>query len=445
MVTAIAACGGGGGGSSGVGGLIATGPSAPAAKLTTVVAINGAEASAASDGRYLVRPGDTVVITPSQGATWSTKAADPGFVQLRNPTAVDNQWSAQVVNTKAQQTTYTVTANAAGSDLSSEVVLAVMAGDARNGEFLVFATNGTQQKLSLNLDLSTYELTNSAGSTVTGTFSARAEEPGTFSFKSARVEIAVDNARFRLTDDVVVGSFPLELAQAGPFIAYSVQPFVAVRNLVTEQAGLEGTYNRFGIDLTPTGRDSTIRQVQVLPGGAAVLMCDDIGVRRIEACPPASVLTYDVTPGNSATSWRITNRANPNDVGAFAVARVGKENVYLAAGLNSQVANMSVFRIGLQDSAAWPYTTARGADTAAGWVKFVLDATTYSAAVTRYDGSQEALAYGLIGTGTAGPQGMRIANQGPGGLWAVQSGQLAVVVGGRGTAQKGFIQIGLTD
>jgi hypothetical protein len=444
LFVALTGCGGGGGVPGG--GFAAGGqPQEPAAKLSATVTVNDAAAVPDREGAYPVKPGDRVTVTPSAASTWSTETTQGGLVELRGAAAMELKWTAQLLNAKAQPTTYTVTSKSKESGATARVVLKVGASHVQNGEYQVFATNGTQHKLRLNLDAKTFELSSVTGTVTQGSFSASPSEPGTYVFATNRVRVAEANARFRLTEDALVGAFPLELAQSGPFAAYSVQPFVAVRQLLSEQAALQGIYNRLGIDITPSSRDSNIRQVEVLPGGAAALMCDDTEVRSIEACPPAAVVTYAVTPGTPATRWQMTNVSDPGDVSAFSIARVGGQNVYLAAGLSSQQESVSIFRIGLEDTSAWPSAVARGADTAAGWGQFAFDATTYTSTLTKFDGTASALAYAASDAGVAGPRGMRVLNQGPSALWAVQNGKLAAVAGGRGTSEGGFLQLGLVD
>src|ERR1700712_4383176 len=101
MVGSLAGCGGGGGGSGGGGFLpiAPVTPAAPAAVMTVSVSVNGASAVAASNGQYTVKPGDTVEITPSQSADWTTSTANASTVGLRNPNVTAAKWSAQIVNT----------------------------------------------------------------------------------------------------------------------------------------------------------------------------------------------------------------------------------------------------------------------------------------------------------------------------------------------------------
>lgn len=430
----FAGCGGGGGGGGGF-------PIISAAALTTTVSINGAAASADSSGQYAVKPGDTVEITASSSSDWASTSAQAGAVTLRNPSVTPTKWAAQVVNTQTSQSTYTVTAKAsANSALTKDTVLKVAGGDTRNGEYTVFSTNGSQLKLALNFNTQTYDMTDAGGGVASNVFAADTTEAGTFVFKSERIVSPVNTARFRMAADTVVGSFPFTTA-ATP-TAFAVQPFIASRALVTQQSALDGVYNRFGIQVNATSRNSQIRQTVVTNAGTMMLSCSEIAIEAIANCPSGSLLRYTVSPGTNSWSWNLVNVADPTDKGAVSIAVVGGQNVYLAAGPNTTGSN--VFRIGLPETTAWTYSVARGADTNGTWGTLTLDATTGVSSLLKPDGTAGSIGYGLGNMGTLGPLGMRGSGAPPNAYFLMQGVKLSVVVGAQGN-NAGYIQLGLQD
>ncbi len=448
MVGALVGCGGGGGGGGGAGFLpiAPVTPTVPAAVMTVSVSINGAAAAAGSSGQYTVKPGDTVEITPSQSADWTTSAATTSTAALRNANVTAAKWSAQIVNTTTVATTYTVTAKAsANAALVKDTVLNIAAGDARNGVYKVFASNGAKPTLALDFDAMSYAFTDADGVVLTDVFSADSALAGTYVFKSARNTAATNNARFRLATDSIVGSFPFEVAQVAG--SYAVQPFVASRALVTTQSELDGIYTRFGLTLTPTTRNSDIRKTKIAGGGTVLLHCNEVAITTVDACPTASLVTYNITPGATLDAWRVVNAADASDVGGFSVAKVAGQNVYLSAGViagTSTAPATSVFRIALPSTAAWPNTAAVGADTNGTWGSMTFDATTYSSTVTKVDGTTASVGYALSFTGL--PDGLAVVNpSGPNVYFGMQSGALSAVVGARGGPVAGYLQIGLIN
>ena len=319
------------------------------------------------------------------------------------------------------------------------------APDARNGRYKVYASNGTRQQLALNLDSKRYEVTDEAGAVASGSFAEDPAEAGTFVFDSSRITSAANTARFRLTADTVVGSFPFAVAQVTP-VSYAVRPFVASRALVKTQAELDGVYNRLGINLTATTADSSITQIQIASGGTTLYLCNDNTIYRIDTCPAASVRTYTVSAGPTADTWHIVNVTNPSDNGNFGLARIGNDNVYLSAGIVPATPTMSVFRIGLPERVTWPATASRGGATNGSWGSVAVDALSYARTQVLPDGTPATRSATLATLGVAGPYGMRSASLGGPELhFASQSGKLFAMVGARAPATAGSLEIDLID
>ena len=331
----LAACGGGGGGGDGasttnpsVGGGSASVPAE--AQLTIKVTVNGAQAAPDASGTYAVKPGDTVVVTPNQASSWTSTNGTASAITLRNPSISGSQWASQLVNTLTSTALYTVKASV-GTTLSASAVFSVAAADARNGSYKVFATNGTQQTLTLNVDTKTYEMRENATTAESGSISEDASATGTYVFGSSRITTVANTARFRFAQDTVVGAFPFTVTQAAT-TSYAVQPFVASRTLETSASALDGVYNRFGIDVAPATASSTISQFKISGSGTTLVRCADNTIYRVDQCPALSLQSWTVSQGSSTGTWVMTEVANPSNYSTFGVARLGGEKIFLIAG-----------------------------------------------------------------------------------------------------------------
>ncbi len=258
LAAGLAGCGDGGGGGGG-GGL-------PVAALTITVSVNGSAATADANGQFAVKPGDTVEITSSQGADWTTSGSNATAISLRNPNVSGIKWAAQILNATTGAVTYTVSAKAsANPSLTKATVLNISAGDARNRTYRVYAASALQYQSTLDFNANVYTFVNLDGSApVTDTFNTDSSEPGTFFFKTSRVTSVANMSRFRMATDAVVGAFPF-VDPVATGTVYAVKPFIGARNLVTSQAQLDGTYNRLGIQRTAASEASQIAQMESRP------------------------------------------------------------------------------------------------------------------------------------------------------------------------------------
>jgi hypothetical protein len=440
LVGGLAGCGGGGGG--GGGGLPFL-PGAPVA-LAVNVLVNGNTASADSSGRYAVKPGDMVTITPASGTVdWTSSSAPAGAVTLRNPAISNTKWSAQLANSNTAASVFTVSAKATDNGtLSKDTVFNVSGGDARNGTYKVFATNGTKQTLSLNFDTMSYVMTDEAGVVSTDSIEVDKSEAGTYLFKSQRNEAnKAINTRFRINADTVVGAFQFRVAKVPG--SFAVQPFVAPRTLVADQNEIDGIYNRLGVNLQAASRASNIRQALIGSHGTVFQLCSDTTKALADCLPPASLIQYTVSPGATPGVWNIVNIADAADTGAFSVARIGGQNVYLSAGTNPKAPNDDVFRIGLPETATWPVTTSSGGDTDGTWCSANYDATNYQATLVRPDITFRAFG-ALLSPARTNINGMRkFTDPASANFVAMQNGMLTVVVGENPGTANGYMQIGL--
>ncbi|QHI97742.1 hypothetical protein GT347_06905 [Xylophilus rhododendri] len=434
----MAGCGGGGGN----GGTVY-------APISVSLQVNGAAVTPSASGEVAVAPGDSVSIGTDQASTWSTSASDSSAITVAKASTTTQLWSGQLVNGTTSAVTYTVTATSVnGSGNTKAVVLKVGAGDSRNGSYSVFATNGSNQKLAINFDTKSLVMTDENNVAASATISANASEAGTWDITSPLNPNTTNTARLRVAADGnnIVGSFPFAVAFASP-VRYAVTAFVASRALVTTAAQLDGVYNRLGIDITATGRDSNIRQVRVRGAGTIFETCNSVAVTAMASC--SSFNTYTVTPNTTAGSWHIVNNADATDIGNFRIAVIGGQNVYFGAGAVVPDGPTRVFRIGPQDISTFANVTARGADTLGAWGK--ADVTSTSLASTGVDttGTAYAVNLDLNTLASIGPLGMRggtsreiPANK----FFVTQGAKIGAVVGARtNTATQGYIQIGLID
>ncbi|CAN7607083.1 hypothetical protein LJR161_004509 [Variovorax paradoxus] len=312
---------------------------------------------------------------------------------------------------------------------------------ARNGQFHVYAGNGSRQRLDINFDTKSYTVTDNLRQTTSGTFSEDALEPGTFVFASSRITSAVNTARFRVTADAIVGAFPFEKPWSNP-VSYQVVPFVAARSFVTDRSQLDGNYNRLGISHNSNGiSDSQILAMRIAGGGTTLEMCFDNAIYRIESCPAVSKRTYAIAPSPDS-AWTAINVAAPGDLLQFRMARIGGENVWLSGGYTNAAPDVHVFRVGLPDSANWPRIRYVGASTEGSWGTNVFDATTSLRSAITPEGVSGDLNLPFASIG--GPQGIRILNvAGPKKYYAIQNGVLSIIVGTRNPETQGYIQVNL--
>lgn len=456
----LAACGGGGGGDGGGsgggggGGSSQTPPggggtSIPAeAKLTVKVTVNGAQAAPDASGTYAVKPGDTVSVTPSQASSWTSTNGTASAITLRNPSISGSQWASQLVNTLTTTALYTVTASV-GSTLSATVAFSVAAADARNGEYVLYGASGTRLDLTLNFDIKTYAMADatSGGNAASGDFSAVADESGSYVFATNRVTSATNTARFRVTEDTIVGAFPFVDSQQPSSTVYSVRPFVASRALVTEQASLDGVYNRFVVTTATDGStNSSISQMQIAAGGTMMTFCANMTIYLIGDCPAGSQVRYSISAGSRPGRWTRQNLTDPSEPpGSLAVARIGGQNVYLSAGRSPGSTTNSGFQVGLPETGNWPTIVARGGSTQGTWGASTVTATSYSRAVLWPDATTNVQTATVRMLG--GPLGIRSA-QTPANepFFLMQSNKLFAMIGARDVpATAGYLQLGLID
>ena len=318
----------------------------------------------------------------------------------------------------------------------------------REHTYRVYAANGSQKVLRLDLASRRYEMLDLAGiaagsHSTSGSFSEDADEPGTYVFSHARRTAPVNTARFRFAQGAVIGAFPFERVGASP-VAYAVVPFVAVNDFVTVPADLDGEYNRVGVSLINGGAaDSQVVPVRISAGGTVLETCGDDVIHRVDLCPPASRRLYGLSATADAT-WTATNAGAPADGLQFRMARIEGHNVMLSGGTSFSNPSMREFRIGLRDAGAWPAARHVGASTEETWETDVLDAVRSVRSTIAPDGTSDVQDLPISSAGAMAPAGLRrVSLSGARSYYATRDGVLAVVVGARDPGSRGYLQIGL--
>lgn len=331
----------------------------------------------------------------------------------------------------------------AGPDLSG-VQGRLDAPDSRNGSYAVYAANGTQLTLSINMNAKSYVMTDPEGASASGSFAEDFTEPGTYVFDTTRVPALVNLARFRITADAVVGQFPFANAYSNP-ATYAVQPFIAARTFVTAGATLDGVYNRLGISHSRNGSvDSQVVPLRISGTGTLLDMCFDNTIYTIDACPTGSRRSYALAVDASAR-WTGTNVANPDDKIGFRVTRINGQNVYLSAGASTSDPDTQVFRLAVPESASWPSVTTRGGSTVGTWGRTTLDTTTYLRAAAYAEDNYRTLTVPVTPL-ASGPEGIRVVTNGTEKYHVAQGAGLAIVTGFRTIESTvGYIAFGLVE
>ena len=331
-------------------------------------------------------------------------------------------------------------ATSAGFD--PQAITARLSGaDPRNGVYYVYAANGTRQKLGINFDTRSYELTDSQGQSTSGTFSEDAAEPGTYVFASSRVTSAVNTARFRITSGAIVGAFPFEKPWSNP-AAYQAMPFVAARTFVTDPVQLDGTYNGFSVIRNSDGSsDSQILPMRITGHGTTLETCfDNEPIYGFEYCPAASKRTYVIT-ASPDFAWTGTS-SSPADVLQFRMARIGGQNIWLSGRDTDTAPNTHVFRVGLKDAADWSKSRYIGASTEGSWGANVFGVWNSVRTSVTPEGAVGELSLPLASIGK--PQGIRLLNPpGTKRYYEMHNDALSVVVGLPASSTRGYMEVNL--
>lgn len=184
-----------------------------------------------------------------------------------------------------------------------------------NGTYQVFALNGIEQTLTLDFNAGSYQVTESTGSTTSGTFAEDPSDEGTYIFASSRIPMVYNTARFRVATDGIVGAFPF-VSYGSDASTYKVVPFVAARSFVTNRLELAGIY-----------------EVMFIPGGGQLIGISSNGTTAMQctsiACDSTPASTWPVSTGSSPGQWIINTGFEP---WRFYAAKFGSRRVLLSSG-----------------------------------------------------------------------------------------------------------------
>ncbi len=319
-----------------------------------------------------------------------------------------------------------------GSDSSSTTTTnaapaagVLVVSDARNGSYTAYTTGGERYTLTMNFDTQQYTLNSQvAAQTVATSGRFRADTvAGTYVFQPTG-EAEGMTAKFRVTDDLVVGSHKFN---------DGILPFVAARKFATTAAEAARTYNTFGINRVGGVNDSRIYASRINANNTMEI-CNDNVVYAMDKCPAASVLNYTLTLNvDQFTATRT------GETFTFRVARAGTENLYLQGAINAN--GERFFRIGTVETTAFPSGTARGGSTSGEWGTATFSQTAYSSTGTSATGATINLTGTLSTIGTLGPAGMRGFTSGNN-AFVMQNTQLAILLGVRNSTSAGYMQLG---
>lgn len=308
------------------------------------------------------------------------------------------------------------------------------------------ATSGARPELRLDMAAQRYTMKDPAGEVLTGSFAADPAEPGTFVFASPRVTSVANTARFKVVGNVVAGGFPFAVTQSAT-PAYAVQPFVGSRAMEVTASGIEGVYNRFGIDVSATASSSNIQQFRIFNNGTELVRCMHNTIYRIELCPSSDLQhwTIDLSAAVAPGSIRMVETANPTNYAYFSVARLAGQNIFLIAGKSLNDPNNAVFRIGLSESSAWPAGVGHGLATTGSWGRVQVYADHSTRAVLLPDGTTSNTYNTLSAMAANGPLGMRAIYGTNGTYFTMQGAKIFALVGANNASTGGYLQLSLMD
>lgn len=304
-------------------------------------------------------------------------------------------------------------------------------GDPRNAIYTAYASNGERFTLDIDFDGRRYAargLTPSTTSTE-GTFvpdSASGAGSSTFVFQPPAN--AGNTARFRVSEDLIVGSFKL---------GNDIVPFVASRRFASSVQDAAGTYNTFGVDIGAGDVANSTVQAARISSENGLQTCADAAVLAIASCPPAQLRTHALTmDGDTFTA--AASSAAAGDGFSFRVARAGSEKIYLVASTGAAAAGRK-FRIGLPETSTFGAAQARGASNAGEWNEVAVDAGNYSSNGVAPAGNFVNFSGTLTGLGANAPAGVRVFERNR--AYVMQGTQLVVVAGAPGSDAGGYLQI----
>ena len=429
-VIALAGCGGGGSASA---------PEAPAtpAALALTVEVDGVVVMPDTSGRYVVRPGQSVAVKSNHDATWSGNDLGSGVTRTERDTG-NTQWISRFANpSPGAPGNYRLTAGTPdGRSLTLDFT--VQTGDYRNGEYMLYAGNGTRQKLTINFDTATYSTTDATGAVESGTLTAPAAPAIEWTAQSPRIA-GFNAASLRSLGDSIVGALPFNVPSAAPG-TFAVYPFVATRAFLLSPSRLDGVFNRLQIQyLTGGGRQSAISQLGVFDGGTVMKQCSHITIHEIDSCPAASVVTSRLEPDpDNSGLWLMKHPDTNALMGRIGIAEINGEKIYLSGGASPSDGSQ-LLSIGLPSQTRVPTFTSSGWSTDGTLDSVVATPTTYG-----IDHDTGAITTHNLTLNTISPPGLHRLSDGTQHYFMIRSQTLELAVAARNsTLRPGFLHLGV--
>lgn len=324
---------------------------------------------------------------------------------------------------------------AAGRDQSRPS--ADRAGSVKEPIYYLFGSDGARYTFQLLLQTKRYRLQDAAGKEIWGDFKADPDDPTGYVFVTPADRANAGIARFRATNDLVVGSYPLAVPFANP-VRHTLQPFIAVRNLTRNTLYESGFYNRVTTSVTAAGvRTSVWETVKTYFAGGGASVC---GATYAHAQCPESLI-------RSEMPFTTSSGASGDDA---VVAWVNGERVYLRAFRSTDGPQpTATLQIGLLETVFWPSSTARGATTAGAYGTASISDAALSTMLRDVGGSTANQQLTLSSLDLVSATGLRAA-QGTSAserYYLMKNSRLAVMAGRStpGQAATGQLFIGLID
>jgi hypothetical protein len=348
--------------------------------------------------------------------------------------------------------------NTLGTINSAPVVLAVTPGDAKNGTYKAFATNGKTYDLVVDFTANKFRLVDGA-TTLQGTLTKSFTVPAGFyvgtvqpdTYTMSKLGGAGLNGALRYSNDVLVGNLQ-------PAAGADAIPFIGARNFVraaTEFGSATPDIKVFGRNIGAAAPNSVLSSIFTARLGAAgYLFCVGNAVSDVASCPAGNTLINYTTTYNADGSVTMVNTADATDTVKSFVAKMGAEYVYLRAsptpsgegrvryGIQSQPTLLAGDIIGASTDGSWTTTLLSG-------VLGVDGVGTGNVVTPPREGSPQsvALASGLFSYRERAPGGLETGAT----YFAAQSDRIVIVMGARSTGTlpdpnatvNGFMNLGL--
>ncbi len=294
------------------------------------------------------------------------------------------------------------------------------AADARNGDYIAFASNGQQYTVNVNFDAKTVSFAN-GGATVSTVFESVGTSTTNFRTAASSTIASGSNDGFRVMTDGLVGSIHLTSAEQISFIA--------ARNFVTTVAEAAGTYNFLG-RTTLGGVNTRIFQGRITPAGI-LNSCNSLAVDPITTCSPSITSTMTVSAGG------FTVFDSVNTV-TFRIAKMGAERVYLRA---DTIAGDSRFTVGVPDAATYAAGTFDGRDNENNVVSYSYDGSASATlGVTPSVGSSYSISAPVNNVPVTGLRGIMTTADGY--FFSMRNGTLGIVFAARANSvHPGYVML----